>query len=87
MEKYTRVRFICYLLGIWHPEPPWCPLAFQPYFTANATNVGYTCWSHDIGGFKTGVRARELFIRWMPDNHILMTGPAETVFEGEWRQA
>ena len=43
----------------------WKSLAFQPYFTANATNVGYTCWSHDIGGFKTGVRARELFIRWI----------------------
>ncbi|MBE6628792.1 MAG: DUF5110 domain-containing protein [Ruminococcaceae bacterium] len=43
----------------------WKSLAFQPYFTANATNVGYTCWSHDIGGFKTGVRERELFIRWI----------------------
>ncbi len=43
----------------------WKSLAFQPYFTANATNVGYTCWSHDIGGFKTGVRERELFVRWI----------------------
>lgn len=43
----------------------WNSLAFQPYFTANATNVGYTCWSHDIGGFKTGVRERELFVRWI----------------------
>ena len=43
----------------------WASLAFQPYFTANAANVGYDCWSHDISGFKTGVRERELFIRWV----------------------
>lgn len=43
----------------------WKSLHFQPYFTANSTNVGYTCWSHDIGGFKGGVREKELFIRWI----------------------
>lgn len=43
----------------------WKSLDFQPYFTANAANVGYNCWSHDIGGFKTGVRERELFVRWI----------------------
>ncbi len=43
----------------------WRSLHFQPYFTANATNVGYNCWSHDIGGFKTGVRERELYLRWI----------------------
>ena len=43
----------------------WNSLKFQPYFTANATNVGYNCWSHDIGGFKTGLRDKELFIRWL----------------------
>lgn len=43
----------------------WNSLQFQPYFTATAANVGYGCWSHDIGGFKTGVRERELYIRWM----------------------
>lgn len=26
----------------------------------------------------------ELIIRWQDDNHLFMTGPAETVFEGEW---
>lgn len=26
-----------------------------------------------------------LYIRWQPDNHLHMTGPAETVFEGEWK--
>jgi alpha-glucosidase len=28
----------------------WDSLAFQPYFTATAANVGYGYWSHDIGG-------------------------------------
>jgi diaminopimelate epimerase len=26
----------------------------------------------------------ELFIRWAENNHLYMTGPAETVFEGDW---
>lgn len=43
----------------------WDSLAFQPYFTATASNVGFTWWSHDIGGFKAGVRDRELYIRWL----------------------
>ena len=29
----------------------WDSLAFQPWFTATAANVGYAYWSHDIGGF------------------------------------
>ncbi|MBD3243952.1 MAG: alpha-xylosidase, partial [Chitinivibrionales bacterium] len=28
----------------------WESLAFQPHFTATASNVAYTWWSHDIGG-------------------------------------
>ena len=28
----------------------WESLDFQPYFTANASNIGYGWWSHDIGG-------------------------------------
>ena len=43
----------------------WASLEFQPYFTATAANVGFTWWSHDIGGFKAGVRDRELYIRWL----------------------
>jgi alpha-glucosidase (family GH31 glycosyl hydrolase) len=40
-------------------------LDFQPYFTATASNVGYTWWSHDIGGHKFGYRDDELMVRWM----------------------
>lgn len=43
----------------------WDSLAFQPYFTANASNVGYTWWSHDIGGHMEGYRDDELFVRWV----------------------
>lgn len=43
----------------------WRVLNFQPYFTANATNVGYTWWSHDIGGHHLGRRDEELYLRWI----------------------
>ncbi|MBQ2921903.1 MAG: DUF5110 domain-containing protein [Tyzzerella sp.] len=43
----------------------WRALDFQPYFTANASNVGYSWWSHDIGGTMRGAREDELTIRWM----------------------
>ena len=43
----------------------WESLAFQPYFTATAANVGYGWWSHDIGGHMGGVEDAELFTRWV----------------------
>lgn len=43
----------------------WESLDFQPYFTTNATNVGYTWWSHDIGGHQKGRRDDELVTRWI----------------------
>jgi alpha-glucosidase (family GH31 glycosyl hydrolase) len=43
----------------------WESLAFQPYFTATAANVGYGWWSHDIGGHMQGIEDRELFTRWV----------------------
>jgi alpha-glucosidase (family GH31 glycosyl hydrolase)/tetratricopeptide (TPR) repeat protein len=56
----------------------WESLAFQPYFTATAANVGFGYWSHDIGGFnrpRTGVVPAvglpqdpgypELYLRWI----------------------
>lgn len=43
----------------------WASLAFQPYFTVTAVNIGYPWWSHDIGGFKAGVRSGELYLRWV----------------------
>ncbi|HSK33809.1 MAG TPA: TIM-barrel domain-containing protein [Propionicimonas sp.] len=42
----------------------WASLAFQPYFTATAANIGYGWWSHDIGGHCFGYRDDELAARW-----------------------
>ena len=43
----------------------WESLDFQPYFTVNASNVGYGWWSHDIGGHMKGIRDDELTARWV----------------------
>ena len=43
----------------------WESLAFQPYFTATAANVGYSWWSHDIGGHMLGIEDGELYARWV----------------------
>lgn len=43
----------------------WDSLAFQPWFTATAANVGYAYWSHDIGGHMPGAVDAELFTRWV----------------------
>ena len=43
----------------------WESLDFQPYFTNNAANAGYTWWSHDIGGHMLGVQDDELYLRWL----------------------
>ena len=51
----------------------WQTLAYQPYFTATASNVLYGYWSHDLGGhlFPPSVPKDqrhidpELYVRWM----------------------
>ncbi len=43
----------------------WESLAFQPYFTSTASNIGYSWWSHDIGGHMHGYRDEELALRWI----------------------
>lgn len=44
-------------------------LAFQPYFTATASNVGYAFWGHDLGGHvftnENIVNDPEMMLRWM----------------------
>ena len=57
-----------YLIALWRSwQPPvsdrfsgdtivtWESIAFQPYFTSTASNIGYTWWSHDIGGHMSGL--------------------------------
>ena len=43
----------------------WSSLAYQPGFTATASNIGYPWWSHDIGGHCMGKKDDELYIRWL----------------------
>ncbi len=43
----------------------WATLEFQPYFTANASNVAFGWWSHDIGGHCAGMEEPELYARWV----------------------
>ena len=48
----------------------WSVLAFLPYFTATASNVGYGYWGHDIGGhMQQRDRKRptdpEMYTRWL----------------------
>lgn len=43
----------------------WKTLDYEPYFTATASNVGYTRWSHDIGGHMHGEKDNELAVRWV----------------------
>lgn len=43
-------------------------LAFEPYFTATASNVGFGYWGHDLGGHQYNPRKNndpELYLRWM----------------------
>ncbi|MDR0297503.1 MAG: alpha-xylosidase [Streptococcaceae bacterium] len=43
----------------------WASLNFQPYFTSTASNIGYSWWSHDIGGHMHGMKDTELSLRWL----------------------
>lgn len=43
----------------------WKTLAYQPYFTSTAANVGYGWWSHDIGGHMMDDLTPELYLRWV----------------------
>ena len=41
-------------------------LAWQPFFTATASNVGFGYWGHDLGGHQqTGGNDPEIYLRWM----------------------
>ena len=43
----------------------WKTLQYLPYFTATASNAGYSWWSHDIGGHMCGIKDDELFVRFV----------------------
>jgi alpha-glucosidase (family GH31 glycosyl hydrolase) len=41
----------------------WDTLHWLPEFTATASNIGYTWWSHDIGGHFRGEKNDEMYLR------------------------
>lgn len=43
----------------------WETMKYLPYFTATAANIGYTWWSHDIGGHMNGYKDDELYVRFV----------------------
>mgnify|MGYP003421298737 FL=1 len=43
----------------------WKSLDYLPYFTSTASNIGYSWWSHDIGGFMAGNKDDELYLRYV----------------------
>ena len=68
----------------------WKSLAFQPYFTATASNIGYGWWSHDIGGHMRGARDDELTVRWVQYgvfSPIMRLHSSNEIFNGKepWR--
>jgi alpha-glucosidase (family GH31 glycosyl hydrolase) len=48
-----------------HTKVSWDTLKLLPYFNSSASNMGISWWSHDIGGFHTGVEDGELYLRYV----------------------
>ena len=64
LSRYAGVGSHRYPVGFsGDTEITWKTLAYLPYFTATSTNIGYTWWSHDIGGHNLGEKNNELFVR------------------------
>ena len=66
LSRYAGIGSHRYPLGFsGDTHMSWSALDFQPYFTSNATNCGYTWWSHDIGGHCMGSHDYEMYTRWV----------------------
>ena len=53
---------ICFSGDAW---AAWSTLAYEIYFTSNASNVCYDYWGHDLGGHQGGNNDPELLQRWL----------------------
>jgi len=42
----------------------WDTLKYLPFYNSNASNIGLSWWSHDVGGFKDGIEDAELYMRY-----------------------
>ena len=66
LSRYAGIGSHRYPLGFsGDTHMTWDTLRFLPEFTANATNAGYTWWSHDIGGHMLGYKDDELYARFI----------------------
>lgn len=66
LSRYAEIGSHRYPLGFsGDTSVCWPAYRFQPYFTSNASNVGYTWWSHDIGGHHRAKKDDELYLRWV----------------------
>ena len=64
LSRYAGVGSHRYPLGFsGDTDISWETLDYLPYFTATASNVGYSWWSHDIGGHQIGEKNDEMFAR------------------------
>ena len=64
LSRYAGIGSHRYPLGFsGDTHVTWKTLAYLPYFTSTASNVGYTWWSHDIGGHHMGEKSDELYLR------------------------
>ncbi len=66
LSRYSGIGAHRYPLGFsGDTQVTWKTLDFLPYFTANASNIGFTWWSHDIGGHFAGIKDDEMFLRFV----------------------
>lgn len=64
LSRYAGVGAHRYPLGFsGDTDISWETLRYLPYFTLTASNIGYTWWSHDIGGHHAGKKDGELYVR------------------------
>ncbi len=90
LSRYAEIGSHRYPLGFsGDTDVSWASLDFQPYFTATAANVGFSWWSHDIGGHMRGNHDNELQTRWVqygvfsPINR-LHSSPSEFTSKEPW---
>ncbi len=48
-----------------HTTISWKLLRTLPFFNSNASNIGVSWWSHDIGGYNGGIEDKELYMRYV----------------------
>ncbi|MFA5407410.1 MAG: TIM-barrel domain-containing protein [Bacilli bacterium] len=48
-----------------HTKVSWDTLKMLPFYNASSSNIGISWWSHDIGGFYSGLEDGELYLRYV----------------------